>query len=204
MQFRQMVNEISQLVDGRVSPVTIKLYINRVIREIASLGNFDNIVASNTVALAASTEAYSLPADFSKEILLKHTNVLDYQPWGLFAQNDRTTAGVPKTYTVMGSSVLLNPPPNTSAASTSLLLIYGKEPSDLSADTDEPGLPRNYHWVIKEGALLQSLRSIPAGQDEGGKFSSMIALTKDQYETGVRQLLQSEANKGRLALTARG
>lgn len=205
MLFREIVNEISLLVDGKVSAVAIKLLVNRVIRSISSEVLLDANVAESAITLVASTEAYALPATFSREIAMIHTNVLDYEPWYLFSQKDRTTAGVPKTYCVKGSQVLVNPPPSAAAiaAKATVNLVYGKEPTDMSADTDEPTIPRNWHWVIREGALLQALRSIPPKEDPNGAYAAMVPATKETYDLGVLKLVASEANKGRIAMTAR-
>lgn len=205
MQFREIVNEISVLLDGKVSPVAIKLLVNRVIREISSKVLLDSNVAETSVALVASTEAYALPADFSREISLVHTNVLDYDPWYLFAQKDRTTAGVPKTYCIKGTQVLVNPVPSAAAiaAKAAVSLVYGKQPADLAADTEEPSMPRNWHWVVREGALLQALRSVPPVLDVNGAYQALVPTTRETYERGVLELLTSEANKGRISLTPR-
>lgn len=206
MQFRAMVNEISALIDGKVHPTTIKLMINRVIRELSSKALFDNNIVESSITLVASQEPYALPADFSREVILKHTNVLDYSPWGLYAQKDRTTDGVPTEYTIKGSNALVNPKPSAAAvaALSAVTLVYGKEPAELSADTTEPPFPRNFHWVVKEGGLLRSLKAIPPKEDPDGRYAAMIPLTESEYFRGIAELITSEANKGRLALSPRG
>lgn len=204
MQFREIVNEISQQLDGKVGTISIKTYINRIIREICSLAIFDGYIAESTISMVSGTESYTLATDFSKEVAVMHTNVLDYEPWSLYAQKNRTSVGVPKTYTVKGTSILFNPPPDGTAVSTLVTLVYGKQPTDLAADSTEPGLPRNYHWVIKEGALLLALRGMRPEDDAGGKYAAMIPLTAQAYDTGKKELIASEANKGRIALTPRG
>lgn len=203
MQFLEIANEIGTLVDGRVGTVVIKLYINRIIREISAKILLDNNIASTTFSPTSGTEGYNLPADFSTEVVVKGTNILDYEPWSLYAQKDRTTVALAtKTYTIMGTQILLNPPPTVSSATVTM--VYGKQPADLTTDTAEPGIPRNFHYVVKDGALLQALASIPPSQDEGGKYAAMIPYVQARFEKGVQDLIDSESKKGRMRLTPRG
>ena len=203
MQFLEIANEIGTLVDGRVGTVVIKLYINRIIREISAKILLDNNIASTTFSPTSGTEGYNLPADFSTEVVVKGTNILDYEPWSLYAQKDRTTVALAtKTYTIMGTQILLNPPPTVSSATVTM--VYGKQPADLTTDTAEPGIPRNIHYVVKDGALLQALASIPPSQDEGGKYAAMIPYVQARFEKGVQDLIDSESKKGRMRLTPRG
>lgn len=203
MQLIEMVNEIESIVDSRIGPVMIKVYINRIIREVSARIILDNNIASTTFTLTSGTEAYNLPADFSSSVALKATNVLDYEPWSLYAQKDRTTVALAtKTYTIMGTQILFNPPPT--ASSVTVTMVYGKQPSDITTDTAEPGIPRNFHYVIKDGALLKALSAIPPSQDEGGRYAAMIPMVQAQFEKGVQDLRESEGNKGRMRLTPRG
>lgn len=203
MQLLEMVNEIESIVDGKIGPVMVKVYINRIIREVSAKILLDYNIASTTFTMTSGTEAYNLPADFSREVALKGTNVLDYEPWSLYAQKDRTTVALAtKTYTIMGTQILFNPPPNVSSATVTM--VYGKQPSDITTDTAEPGIPRNFHYVIKDGALLKALSAIPPEQDEGGRYAAMIPMVRADFERGVQDLKESEANKGRMRLTPKG
>lgn len=203
MQLLEMVNEIGSVVDGRIGPVMIKTYINRIIREVSAKILLDYNIASTTFSPTSGTEAYNLPADFSRDVAVKGTNVLDYEPWSLYAQKDRSTVALlTRTYTIMGTQILFNPPPNVSTATVTM--VYGKQPADITTDTAEPGIPRNFHYVIKDGALLKALQAIPPSEDEGGRYQNMIPMVQAQFEKGVRDLMDSEANKGRMRLTPKG
>ena len=203
MQLLEMVNEIGSIVDGKIGPVMIKVYINRIIREVSAKILLDYNIASTTFTLTSSTEAYNLPADFSRDVGVKGTNVLDYVPWSLYSQEDRATVALlTRKYTIMGTQILFNPPPNASSATVTM--VYGKMPADITTDTSEPGIPRNFHYVIKDGALLQALSAIPPIVDEGGRYAAMIPLVQAKFEKGVQDLMDSEANKGRMRLTPKG
>jgi hypothetical protein len=207
LQFRELVNEISAIVDGKVSDVIIKLVINRKYRELCGKIVMDENIVEATANFATTVSIATLnpTLNVSKVIVAKHTSgsaVLDYVPWYLFAQKDRTsTDSVVTTYTMLGNDMYIHPSPNGFTATIDF--VYASEPAALSADTDVPKIPDNFHWVLKEGTLLDTLRSIPAKEDPDGRYAQMIPLTEATYLRGVEELLISEGNKGKAHWTAR-
>ncbi len=203
MTYRELKNEVSSIIDGQINLLIIGLWINRVIEDIASRAVFDFNLAEATIDLVAGTEVANLPSDFDKEVIMTYgtgtdTIVLDYEPYYLFAQRDRTVASTntPVRYTTRGKSgtagtmeALFNPIPNAAAGTADATLVYVKQTLALSADADEPELPDNKHHLIILGTLVRCYQYL-------GKQTEYAAM-KNEFEQGLLTLITSESNRGK-------
>ncbi len=208
MQYLQIVNEVLQIIGDTLPSITIKTFVNRAIKELSGKVVLDSNIAETLITLTTGTQSYALPSDFGREVLVKQEklNVLDKERWYMFAQHDRASVSVTlSSYAIAGTSIYFYPLASliTVASTSQVLFVYIKEPADLDDDSDVPVVPRNYHYVIKELALLYALRAIPPVLDPNGRFASMIPGTKDAYETGLTEMKAAETYKGRMDITTR-
>lgn len=141
---------INNLVNADVKA---KRAANDALRLIASLRNWEILKRSSTITPIASTQAYTLAANFDHIISCWYVSngveipidVVDDDRWNKDVLN--TTDGIPTICRITKVSGTLNiqfsPRPSSSFVSqyTTISYDYIKKPVELSADTDVPDIP---------------------------------------------------------------
>lgn len=133
---------------------TVSLYVNLAQLEVASMLPHDELLSTDTLAVAASRQTVPLPADFGEIVALSRVSSYDVFGFRLLAPisppeldnaSEGTATGTPNRYARVGVNLFLYPTP-TSA--DSLILRYRRVPADMVATTSQPSLHTKYHPAI--------------------------------------------------------
>ena len=114
--------------------------------------------ATQDYSTVSGTSMYSLPADFAKVRSLRRTDIGRELQSVFLRDIDRSiiTSGTPYAYALDGANMHLYPTPDQAYP---LELRYWKLPAALSADTDVPTIPADYHNLLIYSAVAEGYRA---------------------------------------------
>lgn len=138
-------------------------WINDAMRDIAI--NNDLLQVRGTQNSVANQKNYTLPTDIMKLQSVKYAGIslrastlqeLD----SLMGTDDQTIAqgyavGTPQTYWLYANELNLYPAPATSLAG-GISIYYTRQPTDVAASTDVPGIPQEYHNSLVEYCMAKA------------------------------------------------
>lgn len=89
--------------------------------------------------------------------------------------------GTPEAFTTFGTSILVGPTPNVTSSAYTLL--YEKEVTLLSGDSDLPAFPAGSHFALVHGGAAEGLKlqNDPTWQAFEQDFRDTIAIMKQSY-----------------------
>lgn len=170
-----------------------KTYINHRYGWILALEewSFLNDTASVTVTDGSQTVT-NLPTDFGIPIGLWDSDGNPLQAmsdWRAFLSRYNANlgdSGSPEAYTVIGSSLLVGPTPDTTA--TDFLLAYELEGAAMVADGDVPIIPTLFHVALIHGGRAEAMKMAfnPQWQAVEQDFLASIDAMRRRYLVGVR------------------
>lgn len=96
-------------------------------------------------------------------------------------------SGTPEAFCVIGSTILVGPTPDTS--SSTYLLAYEKDGSELSADGDVPIIPTLFHLALVHGGRAEGMKMQlnPSWRDVEQDFLASIDAMRRRYLVSSRQ-----------------
>lgn len=184
--------------DSSLSTSNIDLWVNQGIKQWAARADWPSLAATDsTQTTTAGTQEYSLPSDFKRMIGVR------VQGSGSTAETDSTEYSFiryeDKNVSTEGNYYYINPVndtigliPEPDVTGYTIHQKYYQIPADISAATDEPPFPANYHELVVFFALSRYWE----GGDEFDKkvhysieFENMIERMKTELlSRGVGQL----------------
>jgi hypothetical protein len=134
----ELIQRTRKLIDDQTDGVVTNTDITGFLNEgYMNLANAYGLAKTATVSVVADTAEYDLPADFEKLLLVKNgTTVLEQTAEG------STDTG----YFISDTGDLVLTP--TPTASATVTLTYTYPPAAMSAASDTPLLPKEYHQHI--------------------------------------------------------
>lgn len=177
---------------SQVTAADVYRWINDAQREIA-IAN-DLLQVKGTKDAVASDPTYSLPTDILKLLSVKYNGInlraLNLQEADeIIGTIDQTVAqgyptGTPTHYWIFAGEINLYPAPDA-ALTGGIQIYYLKQPTEVTGDADDIGLPVEYFNRVVEYCLAQAYEL-----DENYE----AAQTKlAQFKAGVAELSQNEA-----------
>lgn len=170
--------------DANAYSTRVGNWLNEAQARIARRLNLRELATTTTVTTVAGTTAYSLPGDFIRvEAVIDQTSgnsfLLDPRP----AEHlrDLSFSGRPQYYSLGAEGLLVWPNPD---AAYTLEARYFKNPPQMSADGDVPGIPGDYHDLLVSYALSRAYRS-----EDDAQMSTF------HYNEFMRDLLQMAADR---------
>lgn len=136
----------------------INTYINSGYLNLARRANYYTDEATSDFSTVSGTSMYALPADFARTRSLHRTDLgRELVAVGL-RDIDRSviTSGTPYAYALDGANVHLYPTPDQAYP---LEIRYWKLPPVLSADSDVPTIPADYHNLLVYWATAEAFRA---------------------------------------------
>lgn len=155
---------VQQVLDHQFSETQYTDFARNVINEglqyVVAQTDFPQLWEKLTTSVSAGTDSLTLPADFSRLYSLSvqpSTNeapsaVRQIRSEDYDLLNRQAETGKPYFYDVNGLVLDLFP---TTDASYNLQLNYYRKPSELTASTDEPEIPSQYHHLLVSYALVR-------------------------------------------------
>ncbi len=177
--------------DANLNTIIFSVY-REVVNEITRR-NPDYYITTDTVSTTASTEFSDLPGDCTilKKLTDSDGNTLN---WVHNSQFDHTIAEAkPQRFDRAGSQVWWNPVPDAVYAYTAF---YHYQPDDLSADSDVPDIPVNFHDILAYGAAVKARI---AKED---KINEYMATYQGMLDNLLHQVSISQTNNARRVLRA--
>jgi hypothetical protein len=170
-----------------------KTYINHRYGWILALEewSFLNDTANVTVT-AGSQTVTGLPSDFGIPIGLWDSDgnpLKAYSDWRAFLSRYNANlgdSGTSEAYTVIGSSMLVGPTPDTTA--TDFLLAYELEGAAMAADNEVPIIPSLFHVALIHGGRAEAMKMAhnQTWQAVEQDFLASIDAMRRRYLAGVR------------------
>ena len=171
----------------------VKTYINHRYGWILALEewSFLNDTASVTVTAGSQTVS-NLPSDFGIPIGLWDSDgnplqaMSDWRRFQDLYNANLGDTGTPEAYTVIGSTLLVGPVPDTTA--TDYLLAYELEGAAMVADGDTPIIPSLFHVALIHGGRAEAMKMQhnPTWQAVEQDFLASIDAMRRRYLVGVR------------------
>ena len=183
--------------DKAFPAATLNMCLNNAVNAI--LADIDETAPSwleLTITLTSTTQAYTLPADFSKwqEVRLDDANGSSLTE--VRSDELNATGGYAFALTGPDHAAILTTG-STISAGNPLYLKYRAWPADLAADADQPDMiPRKFHDVI---ALVAAEEATALG-GEGVLSPSLIRRQVDRHA----QLMMHVARRGTEIMSSRG
>lgn len=189
--------------------------INLAIQQICGAHDFKWLhkTSRGSITTAAGTSTYSLASDVKKVIAAKH----EYQDGGVIQVVDRATLelyrpdradtsqrNTPTHMATFGKTlsgtnwlwqVEVWPVPDSNFSTGPIYYYYSITPSDLSATTDVPIIPVDFHWVIVEAAeMLWRRGPLRVGGDE--RQLDLYTASDANYRKGLEMLIAQDVVSG--------
>lgn len=148
------------------------------------------------VTVLSGTRSIALPTDVTRVLAVRNNTddvvMRSYEGRDQHFVDDpaQDLVGVPRAYRLFGSTIQVFPLPS---ANTVLAIEYPAPPTELTANSDEPLFPEQYHRILVEGALSR------AYEDDGQM--DQAASAKQRYDAmlaGMKvDLLASRTSRNR-------
>lgn len=140
------------------------------------------VTSGSQIVTGAPTDlktAFALYSDSGREL----QRVRDHRDF--FNAYQGQPAGTPEAFTTFGTSLLVGPTPNTTSAAYTLL--YEKEVTLLSADSDLPAFPAGSHFALVHGGSAEGLKlqNDPTWQAFENDFRDTITILREAYMATV-------------------
>jgi hypothetical protein len=157
--FKEMQDEVleHQLNDNKYRP-SIKRWLNEAQARIARQASVRALYASTNLSYAAGTPDGGLPADYARKVELADST--DPDNWRVLFPMELAdfdalpeSAGAPTNYVIIGDILYLYPTPDVA---TTIALSYFRLPAEMSADSDTPEIPSDYHYLLPYWALYRA------------------------------------------------
>lgn len=138
MTLTELIQRTRKLIDDQTTGVVTDTDITGFLNEgYMNLAEAYGLATTATISVVADTAAYALPLDFEKVLVVKEgSSLLDVTAEG------STDTG----YYISDTGEVVFTPTPTEAATVTLSYTY--RPASLSATTDTPALPKEYHAYI--------------------------------------------------------
>lgn len=192
-------NLLDEPSEGFWTDTELNIYINAAyehyyLRIINS--DYAGVLTTRTsLNIVAATDTVALPSDFLKHKKLErvfdtYKVPIDYnERHEMGTQTSGADSGnyLP-TWQIVGSDIVLEPPPSTSA-SNGLLLWYYPELTELSADGDTPvtGFRKNWHKMLAVKACVFA-KGLKEEESDDALIRMLITL-EDPFETALQRLV---------------
>ena len=189
--------------------------VNLAIQQICSVHDFKWLhkTSAGTITAVAGTSTYSLASDVNELLAAKH----EYQDGGSIQVVDRATLelyrpdraatsdrNTPTHMALFGKTqsgvdwlwqVELWPVPDTNFGGQTITYFYTITPADLSATTDVPIIPSQYHWLIVEAAeMLWRRGPLRVGGDQNQV--DLYSASMSNFQAGILKLIASDQVTG--------
>lgn len=175
---------------AQIQDADILRWINDAQREIA--WNNDLLQIKATAAVVANQAGYSMPADILRLRSVKYQGVplsgTSMQEaddlLSNYATPTQVPVGVPQTFWVYAQTITLYPTPSTAGA-TDLTLFYTRSPTELTALSQTPEIPTQYHNRIVEYCVAQAYElddNLNASQAKLAQFKSGIESSRGDLD----------------------
>lgn len=213
---RFSLSEVGSFSGGTGSDQNIALRkVNLAIQQICSAHNFKWLhkTSVGSITTAAGTSTYSLASDVNQVVAAKH----EYQDGGVIQVVDRATLelyrpdradssqrNIPTHMATFGKTqsgtdwlwqVEVWPVPDANFSTGPIYYFYTITPADLSATTDVPIVPTQFHWVIVECAeMLWRRGPLRVGGDE--RQIDLYQAADAAFRRGMEQLIALDVVSG--------
>ena len=170
-----------------------KTYINHRYGWILALEEWSFLNATDNVTVTAGSQTVTgLPTNFGIPIGMWDSGgnpLRAMSDWRAFLSRynaNLSDSGTPEAYTVIGSSLLVGPTPDTTASD--FLLAYELEAPALVADADVPIIPSLFHVALINGGRAEAMKMQhnPTWQAVEQDFLASIDAMRRRYLAGVR------------------
>jgi hypothetical protein len=154
-------------------------YLNFALRRIARKIDYYTEESSQSFSTVAGTAAYAWPTDLGRMRYIRLDD--DATVLGAVRLRDidgsAVSSGKPTVYALSGAGVVLYPTPD---AAYSMLLRYYALPALMSADSDVPSIPEDYHETLTFYALKRCCER----EDDG----EMATYWEQRWDLAVRDM----------------
>jgi len=153
--------------------------------------NPDYYITSGSVSTTANVEFTDLPSTCTllKKLTDSDGNTVKHNHDSQF--DHTATSTEPLRFDVKGRKIWWNPKPDTVYTYTAY---YHYQPTDLSADSDVPELPPNFHDILAYGAAVKSRLA----KDE--QIAEYMAIYEQKKQNLLHQIGISQTNNPRRVL----
>lgn len=152
--FRSLINEVLefQFAAGKYEPLT-KTWLNDAQRIMVRQCEIRTSQETASYTTTAGVSELELPEDFAR--LIDFTSESGPIPQLKLPEYDalESVSGTPSAYVPSGGDLVLYPTPDGAYAFT---LRYWRLPKDMSADSDEPETPAQYHALLPAYAMQKA------------------------------------------------
>ena len=156
MTLQQIMSFATTALGSRLelSASQVSLYVNLAQEEVASMLPHTELLGTQTLVLAAGSNATVIPADMAEVVDVFRVNSFDAMGYRLLTAvplreidnaSEGTQTGVANRYAISANSIIFYP---TSTSQDTFTLRYVKVPSDMTTATAQPSLHTRYHSAI--------------------------------------------------------
>lgn len=149
--------------------------------------------ATDDVTVTSGSQTVtSLPTDMGRVISLVNAEgaplrpIEDYRDfYSLYYDTVSPSSGKPEAFTVVGSSILVGP--QSDETSSAYKLLYHREFTELSADSDVPAIPTGAHFALVHGGAAEGLKlqNDPTWQSFEDDFQATIQILRSEYLVSI-------------------
>lgn len=157
----------------------INEFLNQALRRLSRRINFHAEETAATITTVAGTSTYPWPTNMGRLrylVDLDSQQALEPRPVRWFDEIS-PVSGRPEAYALLGESFVLHPIPD---AAYQLTVRYWALPARMTSDSDEPGIPEDYHHLLPFWALKRCFER----EDDG----DMAAYWEARWEQGLREM----------------
>jgi hypothetical protein len=155
MTFADMQTECleHQLNDTKYRP-SVKRWLNDAQARVCRQASIRTEQVTQTYSTTSGTNTLALPATYARKIDLRNTTDQDLLNLLEMREYDDLSAssGKPLWYIIIGANIELYPNPD---ATYPLTLRFWRLPATLTADTDTPEIPGDWHFILPYWALYR-------------------------------------------------
>lgn len=192
-QLKALIRTQTLVETDDVSDAELLTFLNNGINELTVRFRWPFLEKSSTISAANGTQAYSLPADYSRLVavvdndnttrLTRITPELAFEQWG----GDPPTGTDATWFFIWGEKLNLIPVP-TAADTDRYTLYYLKTPTLLAADGDSPEFASQFHHIL---ALYAAAR-VWESEEDLAKMARLDEAFGQQIEVMARYYLKRD------------
>lgn len=194
MDFISIQNAVIADAFGESKRADVKQWINFRLGWMWDVDEWTFKMGTDLVTVTTGSQAVtSVPTDFATALAIYKSDGAPLEAvteprefYRRYYNATSTSTGEPEAFTVIGSSIFVGP--TSSVTKTDYQLVYEKAPTLLSANSDVPAIPAQYHMALVHGGKAEGLKlmNIPLWESFDQDFQAAITAMRRQYLVGIR------------------